>query len=301
MNSAFVAGMCELRQMVERLGFTHFWIALAAALSAAGSLFAFSNSALLEASDWEFLMAIGACTGWVYTFQRWMKSTRKPEQMPPYRLEFMRKHGGRLGVLWTILAIWASCHWLLGLKNTSGSMDALHGLLILLAAVLGIGYAFNPMGSGRGWRERPHLKLPTIALSWTLATVIFPASHVGLNWWGMESLPLWGLACSQILFVAGITVPFDVRDLNLDPREFQTWPQRWGAFKSIRIALLLLALSAGGFVLFDVNWGRASVAILALPLVAWTVRPRKEAVYSLLLDGLLILQGSAVLWFGVSH
>lgn len=293
--------MSELRTMVERLGFTHFWIAIAASLSAAGSVFAFSNGLELDSPDWSLLLTIGASTGWVYTFQRWMKSTRKPEQMPPYRLEFMRKHGGRLGVLWTILALWASTHWLLGLERSESATGSIHGILILCAAVLSIGYAFNPMGSGRGWRERPHLKLPAIALSWTLATVIFPASHIGLNLWGMESLPLWGLACSQAFFVAGITVPFDVRDLNIDPLEFQTWPQRWGPFKSIRIALFLLALSAAGFLFCDINWGRATISLLALPIVAWTVRPRKEAVYSLLLDGLLILQGSAVFWFGVSN
>jgi hypothetical protein len=111
----------------------------------------------------------------------------------------------------------------------------------------------------------------------------------------------WGIAISQALFVAGITVPFDVRDLNLDPTEFQTWPQLWGASPSIRIALFLLASSALGFVFFDLNMGRVVVALLALPIVAWTVRPRKEAVYSLLLDGLLILQGSAVFWFGIPH
>ena len=112
---------------------------------------------------------------------------------------------------------------------------------------------------------------------------------------------LWGVALSQTLFVAGITVPFDVRDLDLDPPEFQTWPQRWGASRSIRIALFLLAISAAGFVLFDLNLGRAMISLLALPLVAWTVRPRKEAVYSLMLDGLFILQGSAVLWLGIPH
>lgn len=287
--------------MVQRLGFTHFWIALAAGISAAGSLLAFSQNNAFEKGDWSLILAISTGTGWVYTFQRWMKSTRNPEQMPMPRLEFMRKNGGRMGVFWTILAIVSFVHWILNQESLVLLDGGLHGLLIFLSAILGIGYAFNPFGKGPGWRERPHLKLPTIALSWTVATVVFPAAHCGLNWTDSEGLFFWGIAFSQALFVAGITVPFDVRDLNLDPTGFQTLPQLWGASPSIRIALFLLASSALGFVFFDLNMGRVVVALLALPIVAWTVRPRKEAVYSLLLDGLLILQGSAVFWFGVPH
>ncbi len=293
--------MCELSGMVKRLGFTHFWIAIAAGSSAAGSLIAFSDHGSVQSADWSFLWAISACTGWVYTFQRWMKSTRKPEQMPASRLEFMQKQGGRLGVFWTLLSIWATLQWLFEAGIPFASQLATQWPLFLLAAVMSIGYAFNPIGSGRGWRERPHLKLPAIALSWTLATVIFPASHLGITWWEPENGHILGIAISQVLFVAGITVPFDVRDVNLDPSEFRTWPQRWGASGSTRIALFLLAISASGFVVSDLNWGRAAVAIAAMPIVAWTVRPRKEAVYSLLLDGLLILQGSAVFWFSSIH
>lgn len=301
MNIALISGISELRVMVQRFGFTHLWIALAAGMSAAGSLTAFSQSEQLEVHDWPFLWAVAACAGWVYTFQRWMKSTRKPEQMPPIRLEFMRKNGGRLGALWTLLAFLASCNWLLDRHEQHASHDFMFWLLIFFSVILGIGYAFNPFGNGLGWRERPRLKLPAIALTWTIATVIFPAVHCGLNLWDTGSMNLWGVALSQTLFVAGITVPFDVRDLDLDPPEFQTWPQRWGASRSIRIALFLLAISAAGFVLFDLNLGRAMISLLALPLVAWTVRPRKEAVYSLMLDGLFILQGSAVLWLGIPH
>ncbi|MDE0978385.1 MAG: hypothetical protein OSA78_00175 [Flavobacteriales bacterium] len=289
--------MSELSDMVKRLGFTHLWIAVAAGSSAAGSLIAFSEHESVQSTDWSFLWAISAFTGWVYTFQRWMKSTRNPEQMPASRLDFMRKQGGRLGVFWTLLTIWAAARWLFEAGTPFAHLLTRQWPLMLLAAVMSIGYAFNPIGSRRGWRERPHLKLPTIALSWTLATIVFPSSHLGLSWWDPENTHLWGIAISQALFVAGITVPFDVRDVRLDPHEFQTWPQRWGASSSIRIALFLLAISASGFVVFDLNWGRAAVAILALPVVAWTIRPRKEAAYSILLDGLLILQGSAVFWF----
>lgn len=293
--------MYELSGMVKRLGFTHLWIAIAAGSSAAGSLIAFSEHENVHSADWSFLWAISACTGWVYTFQRWMKSTRKPEQMPASRLRFMREQGGRLGVFWTLLTLGATAQWMFEASPPFGHQLASQWPLFLAAAVMSIGYAFNPIGRGRGWRERPHLKLPAIALSWTLATVIFPASHLGISWWDPENAHLWGVAISQLLFVAGITVPFDVRDIRIDPPEFRTWPQRWGASSSIRIALFLLAISASGFVVFDLNWGRAAVAIAALPIVAWTVRPRKEAVYSLLLDGLLILQGSAVFWFSSLH
>ena len=203
---------------MERLGFTHFWIAAAATSSAAGSLITFSEGNTLDSNDWLLALMIGACTGWVYTFQRWMKRIRNPEQMPIHRLNFMRKHGGRLGVFWTVLAILSFFYWVFNPETTVFIDNGKHWILILLSAILGIGYAFNPFG--KGWRERPHLKLPAIALSWTIATVIFPAAQCGLNWNGSEGIYCLGIATSQILFVAGITVPFDVRDLHFDPVEF---------------------------------------------------------------------------------
>ncbi|MDE0871836.1 MAG: hypothetical protein OSA37_07955 [Flavobacteriales bacterium] len=281
--------------MVERLGFTHVWIALGAFSSTAGSLLVFSPLHELMAPDWSLALLSGGATGWTYTFQRWIKSFRHPEQVPPNRLRFMRNYGGRMLVGWTLTAAVALVYYFVHNNGMNARLIQAWPLGVL-AGICSVGYAFNPFGGQRGWRDIARCKLPAIALGWGIATIAIPAAHFGIDWWSSSSLHFWGSLTAQILFIAGITVPFDVRDLFIDPKHFQTLPQRFGSSESIRRAIIFLALSAGLFVAFDLNWGRAILAALSMPLVAWAVRPRKESIYSLWLDGLLILQGAAVFW-----
>ena len=51
----------------------------------------------------------------------------------------------------------------------------------------------------------------------------------------------------QMLFVAGITLPFDVRDLAIDPVELRTVPQQSGVRFTTALAITLVVLSMGGF------------------------------------------------------
>lgn len=276
--------------MVERLGFTHLWIALAAGLCTAAS-FRIFNGTLAETESNSFALLAGIWTGWTYTFQRWMKFYRTPEQMPRIRLDFWKRHGGQMLIGWSFAVILSTVivpfymGWEMALLMRAVPMAFAVG-------IFSIGYAFNPLGDQRGWRDRAHMKLPVIAIGWAIATIGIPASLSGIDW---NSPVAWGMGASQFLFVAGITVPFDVRDISIDPHSLQTWPQRFGSSHAIRRACLVLAVSACGFYLCDPHWIRAGVAAVTMPFVAWSVMPRREVFYSLLLDGLLIAQGVAVL------
>ena len=95
----------------------------------------------------------------------------------------------------------------------------------------------------------------------------------------------------QTVFVAGLTLPFDVRDLPIDPIALKTVPQRTGIRSTSTLALTLVALSSLGFVFLDPHLGRACAGLAAAGGIVVAARIRREWVYSLWLDGCLILQG----------
>ena len=167
-------------------------------------------------------------------------------------------------------------------------------------AVLGVlataAYAVLPWQRGAGrWaagREWPGAKLPWIALTWAVLSVALPAFLLGADEWPAG----WGWAfAGQAAFVAGITVPFDVRDLGVDAPGMRTLPQLAGPSRSIRMALCMVAFSAAAFLIADPAAGRWLVSVAALLAVAVGSVPRKPGYYDGLLDGLLAAQALALL------
>ena len=78
----------------------------------------------------------------------------------------------------------------------------------------GLMYALVPA------REIAYLKLPFISLVWAIATVILPVYLTGLE----DDIDLWtvfAIVLSRGLYIAGLTIPFDVRDLDIDQLEHE--------------------------------------------------------------------------------
>ncbi len=229
----------------------------------------------------------GAAAGWTYTFQRWWKWRNNPEALSPERrLAFERSPWSGM-IVWTSVLAAATCTLLAHEPPAISSFAP----WLFIAAALSAGYAVLPRPGGEGLRGVPGLKLPVIALTWGWATVVLPQAGAGAD-------PDWAVFAGQILFIAGLTLPFDVRDAATDPPGLRTLPQRYGAHSAIQTALVLLASAAAIFVLAPgPHWGRVAVALIAMPIVAAGVRPRQESYYTWALDGLLLLTGPlAAIW-----
>lgn len=251
--------------------------------------------------SWPEALAVGGLTGtttgFVYSFHRVVKVRRAPEEMDPDRRTFLREHGLALLAVWACAGLAALCTFIAQAPSLMASL--LQPTVLLLAglgAVFTLAYAILPWksnsrpgkpGAGREW---PGLKLPWIALSWAALSVGLPAHlmHVEPS--------VWGLAfAGQTAFVAGITLPFDVRDAHLDPPNMFTLPQFMGNSGAVRLGLALIALSAAVFLWSDAFHGRWAVSVVAMLPVAFGSIPRRAAYYDILLDGLLTLQGASLL------
>ena len=206
----------------------------------------------------------------------------------------------------TWLAAWALFNWRfrdhLGWNNP-GRIEVVGGL-----ALASLVYAAAP-GMNGGLRRVLWLKIPIVAAVWATATTHHPVQ-------GVEPI-LW---VQRALFIAGLTLPFDIRDLEVDRRHMTTLPMVKSPKDVLRLARVLLLASAGLSLLVGVERMTQSATDIATagPLVLtaqclwalWVLRPSialgvlqsddeymKEQYTGWRLDGVLVLPLGV--WVGV--
>jgi len=286
------------------MSFSHVWIALGAFSTTVLSGMWDTTSSL---TDWDGLWGaawVGLSTGLGYTVQRAIKHTRHPNNMPELRRHFWAKN--KWAMLATWLAAWALFNWQfrdhLGWNNP-GRIEVVGGLA--LASLL---YAAAP-GMNGGLRKVLWLKIPIVAAVWATATTHHPVP-------GVEPI-LW---MQRALFIAGLTLPFDIRDLEVDRRHMTTLPMVKSPKDVLRLARVLLLASACLSLLVGVERMTQSATDIATagPLVLtaqclwalWVLRPSialgvlqsddeymKEQYTGWRLDGVLVLP--LAVWGGV--
>tara|TARA_B110000914_G_scaffold167530_1_gene148103 strand:- start:1877 stop:2779 length:903 start_codon:yes stop_codon:yes gene_type:complete len=273
--------LCNM-QLVKILGYSHLIIALGAGVTAYIS----GLSLGLGGDMSEAATLIGAFTGLGYTVQRFIKTRFFPLSAPPERIAFMKKYGVGLIVAWGIVLMAVI---MLGAVDFSTSANALVTFLIIIS----IAYAAIPL------REKAYLKLPLIAGVFALATVVYPVLLAGFKLSDFTPI-LVTVLLARFLYIAGITIPFDVRDLNIDSVNMKTMPQQIGTKRSLQRAVILVGGSGvlwAGLLIMEaipqiVGYSLLIHAIISIPFVSPILagRNRSEFFYSIVLDGLISFQ-----------
>ena len=269
-------------QLVKILGYSHLMIAVGAGVTAYIS----GLSLGLEGVLGEAATLIGAFTGLGYTVQRFIKTRFFPHSAPPERIDFMNKYGVGLIGGWggVLLAVTT-----LVTVEFSTSSIALVIFLILISTA----YAAIPL------REKAYLKLPLVASVFALATVVYPVLLVGHE--RSDFTPVLAtVLLARVLYIAGITIPFDVRDLSIDSINMKTIPQQIGEKRALQRAVILVVGSGitwAGLIMMEavnqiVGYSLLVHVIITIPFVSPLLagRNRSEFYYSIILDGLISFQ-----------
>ena len=240
----------------------------------------------LEGEVGEAATLIGAFTGLGYTVQRFIKTRFFPHSAPPERIDFMNKYGVGLIGGWggVLLAVTT-----LVTVEFSTSSIALVIFLILISTA----YAAIPL------REKAYLKLPLVASVFALATVVYPVLLVGHE--RSDFTPVLAtVLLARVLYIAGITIPFDVRDLSIDSINMKTLPQQIGEKRALQRAVILVVGSGitwAGLIMMEavnqiVGYSLLVHVIITIPFVSPLLagRNRSEFYYSIILDGLISFQ-----------
>ena len=271
------------RALINLLLYGHFWIAAAA-------LAMYLQTEVLLTGEWSFglpQLVVGSGTLCLYALHRIVGL----EHVSPFR------DRGRFRIIarfrWHILGYLLVFGVLAGIGFLE--LPRYLQLTLVVPCVLALAYVLPLFGAGRRLRDLHYLKIFLIAIVWAWITGAVPARAAGL----LGTFPAWLLIGERACFVFAITLPFDLRDREIDQfTGVKTIPAVIGPARTKRLALSILLLAAG-FAVLNTHLGAYSLATFAGLLASlgvaagliWRARGTEaDYYYTGWLDGTMILQ-----------
>lgn len=288
----------HLRQPLDLLLFSNIFIALCAV--AQGMV----TYHLLDAKPDKYILALLFCsTLALYNFSIILSKPKKPEESPFRRVRWVFSHY-RLTITLTIISILSIIP--LSFFLSSSSLILLFGL-----ALISLGYSiplFSFQDKRYSLRNIPGVKLFLIAAIWSLSCVLLPILEMESNNEIIITLnDTIILIAKRFLFIAAITVPFDIRDLFQDKtNELKTIPVILGEKMALLICQSFLAAYLILLFLFndklDSNYFALTICTI---ITGWLIFKSKweknEYYYFFYLDGTMILQLILLIIFSTIH
>ena len=248
----------DLRIMTwQWLSFTHIWISVGAFATTLVSGLWFSHD--LAWHETNVLMAtwVALSTGLGYSVQRAVKHAKHPQNMPPARERFWTAHGRTMLGGWGLLWLAFNLHFFDELQWASAERQ----MVVAILALASLAYSVVP-GFAGGLRRVAWLKVPLIAGVWATATTLHPE---------VVFQPL--IWAQRFVFIASLTLPFDIRDLAVDEHHIQTVASLksplWVLQTSRRGMLASMALCAGAMASCNLSPSTANGPLLCLIQSTW--------------------------------
>ena len=285
-----------LRQALDCLLFSNIFIALCAV---AQGLVTYQ---LLGNEPENHVLALLFCsTLALYNFSILFTKPQRPERSTFRRVRWIFSHY-RLMITLTIIAV-------LCILPLTFFLNTASRILLISLALVSVAYSlplFSIQDKHFGLRNIPGVKLFLIAIVWSLSCVLLPIleleSTIEASITVSDSILL---IAKRFLFIAAITVPFDIRDLFQDKtNELKTIPVILGEKNALLICQALLGVYLVMLFLFtkqiDSNFlGLMLTIILAGWLIFKSRWKKDEYYYFLYLDGTMIVQFCLLLIFSL--
>ena len=276
-----------LRQILDLLLFSNIFIALCAV--AQGMV---TYQLLQIEPDKHVLGLLFFSTLALYNFSILLTKPDKPQNSTLIRVQWIFSHY-RLMITLTIISVFSIIPLALFLSTSSK-------ILLLSLGLISMSYSlplFTIEEKRFGLRNIPGIKLFLIAIVWALSVVLLPILEAESNQGIQISINDTILLISKrFLFIAAITVPFDIRDLFDDKlKELKTIPvlfgEKWALLICQGFLIIYLILLFFFNKQFDSNFLGLTLTII---LTGWLIFKSKwkknEYYYFLYLDGTMAVQ-----------
>lgn len=281
-----------LRQLATAIVYSNIWIATGAALLTAQTFWVLKLEADIGLAAFVFFSTLAT-----YNFQRILRFDKWWLRAKSVRLDWLI-HSRKFLVALTATTLLgaAICAWL--------SLNQQQLILLLPLGAISVLYAWRILPSSAGalaLRDIPGTKVFWIAASWAVVTVCLPLLSMDV----FPQVEVWmPIVAERFFFIMAITIPFDVRDLRYDSPDQKTLPQIMGIKRANFLALIISLLFVLTAVYSASNGTYTSSPFLALmccgaitfTILLFSFKPQSEPYYSVLLDGLTILQ-PVLIWF----
>lgn len=237
----------------------------------------------------------------LYNFSMLLAKPKKPENSPYKRVRWIFSHH-RMIISITLISILCLVPLFLLYLSIESK------LLMLFTGLVAVGYniPFLTLNNQNiGLRNIPGIKLFLIAMVWAVSSVLLPIMELQhshqLNIAPGDTLLL---VFKRFLFIAAITVPFDIRDLFQDKLyALKTIPVMLGEKRAYIFCQFLLL----GYLLLLLLFRQATypdiaAVVLNLAITGWLIFKsnvkKNEYYYFFYLDGTMLLQYLLLLLFG---
>ena len=166
---------------------------------------------------------------------------------------------------------------------------------LIIPAILSLGYVLPFLGQQKRLRDLHYIKIFLVAGVWSWLTVMIPAVAYGLE----KHFPVWIVCLEKAFFIFAITLPFDIRDLQIDQfTKVKTLPALIGIQTTKYSAIFLLILSSLLVYLnfsldvlsFGMFLGLISSYSITIVLVWFSDRIIHDYYFTGLLDGSMLIQ-----------
>jgi len=169
-----------------------------------------------------------------------------------------------------------------------------HGLLFLL-----IGFIFSilyqlPILKYKNKRIRlkqiSYLKVPLIALVWTIVTILIPILANEINP-AQSSL----LITNRFFFIFSLAIPFDIRDIEQDKKSnTQTYVVKWNSETAKIIAIIslfiyLVCVYIDNNLIFNIKLSLYFSGLVAFIMILLSSKDRTKLFFKYGVDGVLLL------------
>jgi 4-hydroxybenzoate polyprenyltransferase len=167
---------------------------------------------------------------------------------------------------------------------------------LLLLSLPSLAYII-PFHRGKRLRDFAYFKIFIVAIVWSLTTVGLPFVEMGLN----PDLKFYLLILDRAIFIFAITVPFDIRDADIEENlGVKTLPSLLGIKKSIYLSIILLLLRIPLVLFIYPITVALAVLILVITstLLVWiSPKAKNDFFFTAILDGTMLLEGLTVSGF----
>ena len=229
----------------------------------------------------------------LYNFSMLLSKPKKPEESPYIRVRWIFAHH-RMIISITLISL--LCLIPLGLLYLSIESK----VLMLFTGIIAVGYniPFLTLNNQHiGLRNIPGIKLFLIAMVWSVSCVLLPVVELQHSFKvNISPSDTLLLVVKRFLFIAAITVPFDIRDLFQDKLySLKTIPVMLGEKKAYIFCQFLLLGYLLLLILFrQANYLDISAVFLNLAVTGWLIFKsnirKNEYYYFFYLDGTMLLQ-----------
>jgi 4-hydroxybenzoate polyprenyltransferase len=284
-----------LLSVFDFLLFSNIFMSLCAVAQGMVTFFLIGSKPVLLVIGLLFTSTLG-----IYNFCILITKPKSPDKSPYKRVRWFFSHY-RLMVTFTLVS-------LLSLVPLFFLMSLESRILLVFLSIISFSYSLPLFTAGKqkfGLRNIPGLKPFLITLVWTMSSVLLPileAQHAYLTNISLRDTTI--LIAKRFLFIAALTVPFDIRDLFDDKQSgLKTIPVMWGEKNAYLFCQLLLAGYIVLLFLFRNNgfspnfWALTTTAILTGWLIFKSNWKKNEYYYFFFMDGVLILQYFVLLIF----